>query len=462
MDLDRLAFVDLETTGANPAHDRITEIGMVLVDGERVEHWSSLVNPGCPIPPFIQRLTGIDDAMVASAPTFAELAETVQARLAGRLFIAHNVRFDHGFLRAEFRRLNRLFRADRLCTVKLSRRLHPQYPRHNLDSLIERHDLTVGGDRHRALADAELLWQLWRRFRAEGPTTFLAAVGEQFQQPEWPPQLNAEALEDLPEGPGVYVLRDAAGAPLKVARADNLRRRLTALLGKPDDKGWRERVHGVEWRETLGEIGALLLERRWLADGLGGPVGQAVEPACSWRLHAQAPGDYRAELVHVDRALDDEPAVWRELHGLYPGRREARNALRKLAQAHQLCPVLLGLEEVATGQPCPWQRRGACRGACVGEEARAQHGVRLITALARQRLEPWPYPGAIGIVERDTFLGLEEVHVLKDWRYYGSARDAAELAALPTGRPPPFDAQLYKELLKLLRRKLEIRRLAGR
>ncbi|HNI09135.1 MAG TPA: exonuclease domain-containing protein, partial [Thiobacillaceae bacterium] len=106
----RLAFIDLETTGANPVRDRVTEIGIVLVDGDRVETWSTLVNPERAIPAFIQQLTGIDDRMVAGAPTFAQVADELAERLHGYLFVAHNARFDYGFVRHEFQRLGRRFR----------------------------------------------------------------------------------------------------------------------------------------------------------------------------------------------------------------------------------------------------------------------------------------------------------------------------------------------------------------
>src|SRR3569833_2914446 len=95
----RLAFVDLETTGGAAAQDRITEVGIIVVDAEGVREWSSLVNPGMHIPEFIQSLTGISNDMVEQAPTFAELADQLHARLAARIFIAHNARFDHGFLK---------------------------------------------------------------------------------------------------------------------------------------------------------------------------------------------------------------------------------------------------------------------------------------------------------------------------------------------------------------------------
>jgi len=121
------AFVDLETTGATPTRDRITEIGIVEVaeDGT-VSEWNMLVNPGTPIPGFIQSMTGITDAMMQDAPAFEEIATDVMEHLRGRLFIAHNARFDYGFLKNEFKRAGMDFRTTVLCTVKLSRRLYPE------------------------------------------------------------------------------------------------------------------------------------------------------------------------------------------------------------------------------------------------------------------------------------------------------------------------------------------------
>ena len=105
--LDRpLVFLDLETTGATASFDRITEIGLIEVEpGGSAAEWSTLVNPEMRIPPFIESLTGISNKMVALAPTFAEVADELRARLAGTRLIAHNARFDYGFLKNEFARL---------------------------------------------------------------------------------------------------------------------------------------------------------------------------------------------------------------------------------------------------------------------------------------------------------------------------------------------------------------------
>ena len=175
--LDRpLVLLDLETTGSAAASDRVTEIGLIEVDGgEFVREWSTLVNPQMDIPPFIEALTGISNAMVADAPRFSEVAGELRARVAGRLLVAHNARFDYGFLRAEYQRLGIAFSAELVCTVKLSRKLFPGHRRHNLDTLIERHAVLCEA-RHRALGDARVLWQLIRRWRVDPGVEALAAA----------------------------------------------------------------------------------------------------------------------------------------------------------------------------------------------------------------------------------------------------------------------------------------------
>jgi DNA polymerase-3 subunit epsilon len=154
-----LAFVDLETTGARTAVDKITEIAILRVeDGREVGRWQSLVQPGRAISSFAVQLTGISNAMVAEAPRFAELADTVTQWLDGCVFVAHNASFDRGFLARAFTNLGQTFDPRVLCTLKLARALYPGHHRHGLDALIERHGLVCSA-RHRAMGDVEALWQ---------------------------------------------------------------------------------------------------------------------------------------------------------------------------------------------------------------------------------------------------------------------------------------------------------------
>ncbi|HEX7023469.1 MAG TPA: exonuclease domain-containing protein [Gemmatimonadales bacterium] len=159
------AVVDVETTGMRAsADDRITEIAVVLVHGERRELlFESLVNPGRPIPPIVSEMTGISEAMVRAAPRFEEVAGQVLDALAGRVFVAHNVRFDWGFVTAEVRRARDLrMEGARLCTVRLARRLVPQAASCSLGALTELFAFENAA-RHRAAGDALVTAQLLQR-----------------------------------------------------------------------------------------------------------------------------------------------------------------------------------------------------------------------------------------------------------------------------------------------------------
>jgi DNA polymerase-3 subunit epsilon len=161
--------VDVETTGRSYAQaDRVTEVAAVVVrEGRAADSYSSLVNPGRRIPPEIVRLTGISNAMVASAPPFAEVADNVRVLLGTRVFVAHNVAFDWGFLSEElFRATGRALVGDRLCTVRLARRLLSHLPRRNLDAVTAHYGIHIEG-RHRALGDAVATAKVFTRMLDE-------------------------------------------------------------------------------------------------------------------------------------------------------------------------------------------------------------------------------------------------------------------------------------------------------
>ncbi len=151
--------VDVETTGISAwAGDRVTEVAAVFVKGGEVrEAFSSLVNPGRSIPTFITHLTGIDDAMVRNAPRFSEIAGELAQHMVGRVFVAHNARFDWNFLSAEFNRVASApldsLTDQQLCTVRLARRFLAHLPRRNLDAVANHYGVEIDG-RHRAMGDA--------------------------------------------------------------------------------------------------------------------------------------------------------------------------------------------------------------------------------------------------------------------------------------------------------------------
>jgi DNA polymerase-3 subunit epsilon len=264
-----IVFVDLETTGGSTGEHRITEVGVVEVGPGGISRWSTLVDPQQSIPPFIQQLTGITDAMVRGAPTFDVIAPALFERLNGKLFVAHNASFDRGFLRSEFRRAGLAFNPDVLCTVRLSRALFPAEKRHGLDALVQRHAL-VPSDRHRALADADLLWQFWQRLHGLVPVEALRAQIERtLRRYHLGGDITEDLLDTAPAGCGVYAFYGEEDAPLYVGRSVRLRQRLRShLTGErrsSKDLRLAQQVRRVEWRATGGELGAMLAEAQWIA-----------------------------------------------------------------------------------------------------------------------------------------------------------------------------------------------------
>ena len=449
MPFPALAFVDLETTGATATSDRITEIGIVEVDENGVREWSCLVNPATPISGFIERLTGISDAMVAQAPPFAELAAEVMARLEGRLFVAHNARFDYGFLKNEFKRAGHDFRATVLCTVRLSRKLFPQHAKHNLDSLIERHGLTVSS-RHRALGDARLIHQFWNRLQAEvAPDALAEAVKVLTARPTLPAGLDPAAIDDLPEGTGVYLFYGENDLPLYVGKSKELKKRVLAHFAA-DHAAAREmnlaqQVRRIGCIETGGEIGALLKEAALIKtlQPIHNRNLRRNEDLCFWQLVEAGAGEWRPVLL---LASNLEFRRQEHLYGPFKSAREAKRTLTELAKEHRLCDSLLGLEKMKPGKPCFAHQLQQCKGACVGKEPVSFHSARLLAALGRWQLAAWPFAGPAWLREGD------EVHLIDHWRHLGTARCEADLHALLDTEPPAFDRDSYRILVKALDR----------
>jgi DNA polymerase-3 subunit epsilon len=448
---DTLAFVDLETTGGNPAYDRITEIGIVRVcNGELTEEWSSLVNPECPISPYIEAFTGISSEMVADAPLFADIAATVFEKLRDAVFIAHNARFDHSFLRSEFRKVGLGFSPEALCTVKLSRRLFPEHVRHNLDTVIERHSLSCSA-RHRALGDARVLRDLWSKLQSEIPADVFAAAAAHavLTHPKLPAQLPAGLADELPESPGVYRFYGADGTLLYIGRSNSLRSKILSQLGGPHT-GSRElaaQVHRVDWMQTAGELGAMLLESDWIKSQQPRHNRHPRSSAESVTLR-QPDASGRVRIQRID-ALELEDLA--QSFGVFHSEKDARKALTDIARAQQLCLKVLGLE--ASEGSCFALQVGKCRGTCVGKEPLILHAMRLQMALSALKIKSWPFPGRIALRERATGAFLPdgtrggEFHVLDRWMYLGSARSEEELAALGSrDLHPAFNVDVYKIL----------------
>jgi DNA polymerase-3 subunit epsilon len=443
MDYRRLAFVDLETTGLGPDFNRILEIGIVCVDdGSVVSEWSSLLNPGGSVPAAIRFYTGLSDEMLDSAPRFEDIAAQIRDRLDGRVFLAHNARFDHGFLRSEFKRLGWDFSPEVVCTVALSRKLYPHHVLHNLDALMDRHGLSAS-PRHRALPDAQLIWQFWqcvqRELAPQQVTDALEAVAQAWQRSQ---QFNPELIDGIPAKHGAYVLHGEDRMPLHIGRSDNLRQRVLAHLN-PAARSPRAvyLAHGtrdVSYYRTAGRLGSMLKETALMEEYSARDSGAAASPLLSWKSRTAATAGPLLELTSLH---DCAPGPGTVLFGIYDSERKARNALRKKARTAGVCTLLAGLG--ASKKACDeCGKKKSDPSACASD--RRGPAARILSALTPLRVQEWPYAGAIGVKEKN------EVHVINGWSYVGTARTDDQLHALLECRTHRFDLAVYRILVKQL------------
>ena len=458
MSTPAFAFVDLETTGTRAAADRITEIGIVRVEDACTEspcvsEWSSLVDPEVPIPPAIQALTGITDAMVRTAPTFSRVAPDVQQMIAGCVFVAHNARFDYGFLKHAFARAARSFSARVLCTVRLSRRLYPDADGHSLDALIARHGLAIA-NRHRALDDARALWSFLQCvYRDLERERIEQAIHRILRIPSLPPQLPPDAIDVLPEAPGVYLFYGDNPLPLYIGKSINLRERVGAHFSKDwrreTDLRLSQEIRRIEHEPTAGALGALLRESELIKSRM-----PAHNRALRRKLEAGVL-EIVAGVPQFVAAAGVDCARLSGTYGPFASRASARAALRVLAADHRLCPLRLRLERRARG-PCFWRQLRRCNGVCVGEEAPEAHDHRLRDALAALAIPAWPIPGPALVRECAADGERVDVHVIRDWCWLGTARDDSELAALAAA---PQRAEFDLDVTRLLLRRYRARAL---
>jgi DNA polymerase-3 subunit epsilon len=455
-----LVFVDLETTGGSAAYDRITEVGIVRVrNGELIEEWSSLVNPERPIPAYIESITCISDAMVAGAPRFGEIAAVVRQKLQGAVFVAHNARFDYSFLRSEFLKADMSFSAKVLCTVKLSRRLFPEYVRHNLDAVMERNGLTCGA-RHRALGDARVLHDFWFKLRRDvAEPRLVAAVQTVLGAHQLPAHLPPGLADDLPEGPGAYRFFGEEDALLYVGKSKSLRDGVCSHFGAREadsaDRRLTDRVRRVDWVETAGELGAMLQEAEWIRTQKPLFNRRTKSSAQPHTLRVRAPQTPAGQASPVEAVAIDgvDFAELMQCFGVFHSEKDARKALGDIARAHQLCLKILGLEDSAGS--CFAYQVGKCRGACLGKEPLILHSMRLQLALSSLKLKSWPFPGCIALRERHPRGGMAEsmhgtdLHVVDHWAYLGTARTDEELAELAARKSnAAFDVDVYRILVR--------------
>jgi DNA polymerase-3 subunit epsilon len=330
-------IVDIETTGGNPLYSGITEICAVVTDGTKVlQIFETLINPGYAIPRNISALTGITQAMTDKAPTFAEIASQLYHLLHDKIFVAHNVSFDYGFIQQEFSQSGYVFNAPRLCTVKLSRKAFPGKRSYSLGNICS--DMGIGiQNRHRAGGDAFATGELFHLcLKQLGQTEVLKMARATKRKIVVPPALNEDDINQLPEETGVYFFKDQRGKILYTGKAINIQKRVKQHFDVKRGKTalQLERIHQIEYQLCGNELMALLTEavvihNHWPEWNVSGKhVGNQYAI-----YHFPTQGGFSRLQTEIFRkgSLSGIP---------FPRFRDAKQTLGKMLHEFDICPVL--------------------------------------------------------------------------------------------------------------------------
>lgn len=372
------AIVDIETTGGHASAGCITEIAIFVHDGrEIVEHFETLVNPGRPIPRYIQALTGITDEMVEDAPPFEDVAARVFELLQGQIFIAHNVNFDYSFLKYQLDGCGYTLQAKKLCTVRLSRKVFPGFPSYSLGNLCRQLGINIQ-QRHRASGDALATVQLFERLMAADSQGAIAQALHARSREKWLPlHLPQEQVAELPSCPGVYYFHNNKGKVVYVGKARDIKKRVTShFTGNSAGRQRQEflrNIHRITYEKTGTELMAFILE--------------SIEIRRLWPEYNNA--QKRIEFKFGIYTFEDQQGYLRlaiekrrkYTHPVFTFNllADGHQLMRELIREFKLCPKLCFLQ--TDQDACTGMAEKTCKGACEKKEKPLRYNKRVMAAL---------------------------------------------------------------------------------
>lgn len=458
---DTLTFVDVETTGSRHGYDRLIEIAIIKTQKNKViEEFHSLVNPETYISPYVEYMTGISKQDLDKAPTFAELKEDIFTLFEDCLFVAHNARFDYGFLKEEFKRHGVQFSAKCLCTVKLSRYFYPQYKKHSLDSLIERFGFECK-NRHRAYDDAKVLWQFYRfiqdTFSLEDIEKALKYI---CKKPSLPPHLEHSLVETLPESPGIYIFYSDQKIPLYVGKSKNIKERILShflnTLDSQKEMEMCQQIKDIDFKITPGELGALLLESR-LVKELQPYYNRTLKKKEELTIVKRDKNNfgYFVPIIESTIGLTDEDL--QTTLGIFKNKQKAKDYLKCIAKEYNLCEKLLGVER--TKNSCFSHKLGICYGACIDREGPGEYNKRFSKAFDNKKIEKWQFESPIVIEERNIRQQLSESYIFDNWRHIATITIDDKESTVNQIAGEHFDLDTYHIVKQYVKNKSRIKQI---
>ena len=365
------AILDIETTGGQFNEEGITEIAIYKFDGHQVvDQFISLVNPEKEIQPFVVKLTGINNAMLRSAPKFYEVAKRIIEITDGCIIVAHNASFDYRILRTEFKRLGYEYIKPTLCTVELSKKLIPNQLSYSLGKLVRALGIPMA-DRHRANGDAMATVKLFKLLLAKDieKEIVISSIQAEIKSGLTPKLL--DIVESLPNKTGIYYIHNEKGNLIYIGKSKNIKKRVNQhFTGKTSkSKKIQKEVFAVTFEETGSELIALLKESEEIK--INKPIYNRAQRKSifQWALYKEKDnhGYFNLKLQKAD-GRKKEITAFTSIH-------EGKNALFRITEKYNLCQKLNGLYETQNG--CFQYKIKQCNGACLAKESTLEYNQRV-------------------------------------------------------------------------------------
>ncbi|MCR8668247.1 exonuclease domain-containing protein [Aestuariibaculum sp. M13] len=367
-------IIDIETTGQG---NKITEISIFKYDGDKViDEFTSLVNPESYIPDYITALTGIDNYMVADAPTFKDVADNILSITEDCIFVAHNVNFDYNIIRSEFKAIGVDFNRRKLCTIRLARKLIPGHPSYSLGKLCTSLDIIIE-DRHRARGDAQATVILFKQIldSENSEQVVLEFLKKSSKEATLPPHLPSTVFNGIPNAPGIYYFKNKKGKIIYVGKAKDLKKR---VLGHFYDKSDKElalcrETADIDYELSGGELIALLMEDAAIKQHY---PEYNVASKRNPKVYGIFTYEDRDGVIHMAyNTLQNTVAPFITFYNIT----DCRTFLEKLCMQFELCPKYCHLQEGVTY--CNHYKIHTCHGICKNEESVDTYNQRVHEAL---------------------------------------------------------------------------------
>ena len=374
-------ILDIETTGGQFNEEGITEIAIYKFDGhEVVDQFISLVNPEIPIQPFVVKLTGINNAMLQSAPKFFEVAKRIIEITSDCVIVAHNASFDYRILRTEFKRLGYDFESKTLCTVELSKKLIPEQPSYSLGKLVRALGIPMA-DRHRASGDAMATTKLFKMLlEKDVEKQILKNYIKQEIQKGIAPKL-LDIINNLPNKTGVYYIHNEKGDLIYIGKSRNIKKRINQHFTGTSTKSKKiqKEVFTVSHEETGSELIALLKESEEIK--INKPIFNRAQRKSlfEWALYAEK--DPSGYLILSLRKADGRK---KEITS-FTTAQEGKNALFRITEKYRLCQKYTGLYQ--TNADCFQYKTKECDGACVGKISPEEYNSRVTNFITQNSFD---------------------------------------------------------------------------